>query len=377
MGLPPDLAMPSDDFMSRRGGGFQAFGAMPDVKWKGDYCCFFGTFTPVCATAWAIFLVIPLLFYIFALPTLEELGPWVKLTGFCLFGGSALCYLLAGCVNPGVPKRPPEIPDPKDSTDKSEKLESGEREREKPLEHPGSEYTLSRDSNRYVNGFDHYCEFVGNDIGKGNMPCFVSFLALLALLSTFVAVACIVGVYLMATEPAPAWHLNHSVWRYIVAGLILAWLLYGLFQCGTSDICSGVGGLVMMMPGASVGGVLLIIVLTGTVIAPFVTDMFDDITPQSNPTTFFLVLPTLGFAVLFWGMGLHWVFLICEGISQKLWLKAKGIKFGKKRPQPETDTTGAAPKEADGDGMKTGFLLGGRGKSPKNKGANGAGTTMV
>ena len=37
------------------------------------------------------------------------------------------------------------------------------------LPHPGTEYTVSRDTNRYVRGFDHFCEFVGNDIGRGNL----------------------------------------------------------------------------------------------------------------------------------------------------------------------------------------------------------------
>ena len=38
----------------------------------------------------------------------------------------------------------------------------------------------------YVRGFDHFCEFVGNDIGRGNLGCFVAFLVLLSTLATYV-----------------------------------------------------------------------------------------------------------------------------------------------------------------------------------------------
>eukprot|EP00966_Prymnesium_polylepis_P258509 5971300-Prymnesium_polylepis.1 len=34
-----------------------------------------------------------------------------------------------------------------------------------------------------------------------------------------------------------------------------------------------------------------------TVVTPFLTDMFADVTPRTNPTAFFLLLPTLAFAV--------------------------------------------------------------------------------
>lgn len=48
--------------------------------------------------------------------------------------------------------------------------------------------------------------------------------------------------------------------------------------------------------------------------------------------------------VLFWGMGLHWIFLICDGMTQKLWLRAKGVRFGNKKA-PEA--TGSASKQPE------------------------------
>jgi hypothetical protein len=30
--------------------------------------------------------------------------------------------------------------------------------------------------------------------------------------------------------------------------------------------------------------------------------------------------------VLFWGMSAHWVSLLCEGLTQKMWLRSKGYK---------------------------------------------------
>ena len=39
------------------------------------------------------------------------------------------------------------------------------------------------------------------------------------------------------------------------------------------------------------------LVLVTTVLTPFLTDMFADVTPRTNPTAFFLLLPTLAFAV--------------------------------------------------------------------------------
>lgn len=135
-----------------------------------------------------------------ALPTVDELGPWVRQTFLCLYAAATLCYVLAGFVNPGTPTRPPPL--------SAEDGQTAGRE-SGVLAHPGVEFTLSRDSNRYVKGFDHYCEFVGNDIGTGNMPCFVTFLGLLALLSTFVAVRASLG---MAESPWVGVSLRAGWW---------------------------------------------------------------------------------------------------------------------------------------------------------------------
>ena len=86
-----------------------------------------------------------------------------------MYAAASFCYVCASCADPGVAEEP-------------------ESRADIGTPHPGAQYTLSRDSNRYVRGFDHYCEFVGNDIGMANMPSFVAFLVTLAALSTYVAV---------------------------------------------------------------------------------------------------------------------------------------------------------------------------------------------
>ena len=58
------------------------------------------------------------------------------------------------------------------------------------LTHPGDQYQYCQDSNRYVRGFDHSCDFVGNDIGTGNMAYFVLFLLAIASLAGFLVVRC-------------------------------------------------------------------------------------------------------------------------------------------------------------------------------------------
>ena len=95
-------------------------------------------------------------------------------------------------------------------------------------------------------------------------------------------------------------------------------------------MCAGVLPLIMMMPGASVGAVLLVLVFGLTIILPITTDMFSGVTPDKNPVAFFLVLPCLSCAVLFWGMSAHWVTLLCDGLTQKMWLRAKGFRKQRK-----------------------------------------------
>ena len=93
---------------------------------------------------------------------------------------------------------------------------------------------------------------------------------------------------------------------------------------------SGVLPLIMMMPGATTGTVCILLVLVVTVLLPLTSNMLDgSATPSHNPVAFFLILPCLMFAVLFWGMSAHWVHLLWDGLTQKMWLKAKGYK----RPQ--------------------------------------------
>ena len=60
--------------------------------------------------------------------------------------------------------------------------------------------------------------------------------------------------------------------------------------------------------------------------------MFADVSPETNPVAFFLVLPCLCCAVLFWGMSAHWVALLCDGLTQKMWLREKGFRKIRKPP---------------------------------------------
>ena len=107
------------------------------------------------------------------MPTLQQSLPFDLTTfGLVLFALTAVCFALTGIVNPGVPPEPP--PQPADAGGGMAGT----------LPHPGEQYSLSRDTNRYVLGFDHFCEFVGNDIGHGNIAYFVCFLVLLSMLTT-------------------------------------------------------------------------------------------------------------------------------------------------------------------------------------------------
>ena len=256
----------------------------------------------------------------------------VDLTTFflLLFGLTALCFLATGCQNPGVPPQPAKPPDAS------------------YLPHPGDAYSLSRDTNRYVLGFDHFCEFVGNDIGRGNLGCFVTFLVLLSMLCTYVVALSGWEVFLMLAPgdgatgdgqaPPPQWHFLLAPWRLAIAAAVIGMLAYAFAKCVSSDVCAGVMPLIMMMPGASVGAVLIVLVFATTVLLPLITDMWTDVTVERNPTAFFLILPILCFAVLFWGMSAHWVFLLCDGLTQKMWLRAQGYR----RPKKPTAAAGGS-----------------------------------
>ena len=268
--------------------------AAPGVFWREDFCCFgFGAVKSVCIGAWVFFLVIPGLFFWLVTPGLQErLGLPLTLAALGMYGVATLCFVCASCWDPGVPNRPPAMsPDPRDES----------------VEHPGESYTLSRDSNRYVRAFDHFCEFVGNDIGGRNMPCFVGFLVSLALFSTLLLGSCVIATAVMwlgwqpegATGPGPATlRFASEPWPYAVGGAVLLLLLLGLRSCwSSSDLCSGTLPLVMMMPGASVGVGLLLCLLLIVAVLPLVTDMWSEASWDRNPAPLYLMLPILAFAV--------------------------------------------------------------------------------
>ena len=67
----PKIPPPSQEFLSSRGASSYsrstgALTSMPDVKWSSDFKLFcYGTVTPVCISAWVMFIGIPLLFYVY------------------------------------------------------------------------------------------------------------------------------------------------------------------------------------------------------------------------------------------------------------------------------------------------------------------------
>jgi len=308
--------------------------SLPGVKWAEEFSYSYGKCTHICAGAWCVFITIPLLFFMFALPPLQERVELdVTTFGIVVWLLCAICFVATAVTNPGVPPEP--------------KPPGGRGLGYNNLPHPGAEYTMSRDTQRYVRGFDHFCEFVGNDIGRGNLGCFVAFLVLLSTLATYVVVASAWGTILEwlpqhlvidvhgsnATADAylePAYHMLNSPWRMGTALAFVALVLYALFKCYKSDACAGIGPLIMLMPGSRVGALLIMLVILATVLLPFTSNMFEGVTPETNPAAFFLILPALCFAVLFWGMSVHWVWLLAEGVSQKLWLKQQVLFFPQK-----------------------------------------------
>ena len=264
---------------------YEGMTSAPGVLWKGDWKFYYGQVKSICMAAWGIFVAVPLLFFWAALPPLQvRVGVDVTTFGLVLWLLTAVCFFATGCYNPGVPEQP--------------KVTAAGS-----VPHPGSEYTLSRDSNRYVRGFDHFCEFVGNDIGRGNLGCFVTFLVLLSTLATYVVITssweevqilpcpchphfltqppapctytlpspCAHAQVLMWLPPSPPYHILASPLRLTLAVGIIGLVLFALFKCWRSDQCAGVGPLIMLMPGAHIGAILILVVIMATVLLPMVS----------------------------------------------------------------------------------------------------------
>jgi len=260
----------------------------------------------VCGCAWTLFLLLPGAFFLLASPGLVQWhGPALLAVALCLFALTALLYVIASCTDPGVAPRGYGM-------------------------HPGPQYTYCVDSNRYVAGFDHFCDFMGNDVGARNMPFFVCFLLSIGSLSSYLAVCAVLYVYDMWTLQTPTVHLEISPFRVIAALLLLLLVFGALRRCSKAQCCEGVMPLVMMMPGAYIGAGVIAVVLGSVVILTLMSDMWSHVSIRSNPAPLYLLLPLLAFAVLFLGMSAHWAWLICQGLTQKLWLRAKGWK--RKRP---------------------------------------------
>ena len=259
------------------------------------------------------------------------------MVGLYMYALTAFFFLLAACANPGVPSR------------------------EAVGSPPPIEYVHSKDSSRYVRKLDHFCDFVGNDIGGDNLGCFVLFLISLAVFSTYLLACCVVYTALMYSPPRPALQLAPlSLW-WALALLLMAAVVSALIKCSREDCCDGVLPLIMMMPGARCGMTALAIVCVAVVVLPCITNLWSDVSLERNPSAFFFILPLLAFSVrvppphlrpltqchvedwrswwqvLFCGMSAHWIWLLSDGLSQRLWLKAKGWgRFGfKKSSDPQ------------------------------------------
>ena len=175
--------------------------AAPGVLWHEDYCCFgFGAVKSVCVGAWVFFLVVPGLFFWLVAPGIQaRLGQDLTLAALAMYAIAALFFVGTMCMDPGVPRRPPPASPAPAAPGQDKQKSSADRPsaESSELDHPGEGYILSRDSNRYVQSFDHFCEFVGNDIGGRNIGCFVGFLVSLALLASLLLLACVAATAVM------------------------------------------------------------------------------------------------------------------------------------------------------------------------------------
>lgn len=292
--------------------------AVPGAYWNEEYGALgYGSCNCVCINAWVVLLVLPSVFFFLVAPGLEEEhGDTLTKVALVLFGACMIFFFLVSNTNPGVAPMP------------QPNVIAG---REIGYAHPGEQYSYCQDSNRYVRGFDHFCDFVGNDIGEGNMPFFVAFLLSLSLFAAFLVGCCVLAVYDMSAPPGSSVHLVHNLGKEILAFALLVLVISLLRGCARSEICDGLLPLIMMMPGATFGAWLLALVLVLLVVMPLITDMWDTVTPRHNPAALYLILPYLAFGVLFFGMAVHWLSLLCHGLSQKMWLRSRGYR--RQKPQ--------------------------------------------
>ncbi len=109
--------------------------AVPGVMWAEDWRFAYGKCTHICVGAWCVFITVPLLFFLFALPPLQErLNFDVTTFGIVVWVLCAICFAATGVTNPGVPPQP----------------QPGSASFSAQLPHPGPEYTMSRDTHRYA-----------------------------------------------------------------------------------------------------------------------------------------------------------------------------------------------------------------------------------
>ena len=279
--------------------------AEPGVKWAHRFCFLLaGAPTCVCALSLLWILLLSAAFALAVSPGVAKThGSEILLLPFALFALVLVAFCLVSCHDPGIAQRPPSGPD-------------GPR-------HPGEEYTFSKDSKRYVRGFDHFCELVGNDIGAGNMPYFILLLLSLTALASTLFLLCTRYTYEITFPPGEELH-----WRVRenLLPLLLIFSIIGscLSSYSRSAVCAELVPLILMMPGARIGFTCLALCAMVATLLLVCTDIWEDVSLEHNPVAIFLLVPYLAFAILFFGMSAHWSWLICEGMSQKIWLRSQG-----------------------------------------------------
>jgi acyl-CoA synthetase (AMP-forming)/AMP-acid ligase II len=132
--------------------------AKPTQSWVQDRvaCCYCLCGAPKCVGGWAAITIPWALFFLFVLPQVQHHAS-VDVTTFAYvaYALALIFYVYTQSTDPGIVGRP-ESAATRGSTE------------------------LSRATGRYVDGFDHYCEFLGADVGKRNLWSFKVLLVLLS-----------------------------------------------------------------------------------------------------------------------------------------------------------------------------------------------------
>lgn len=270
-------------------------------------CCYCKV-ESMCFGGWFAFTVPWFLFFILVLPEVQR-HALVDVTTFAyiMYAISFVFYINTQCANPGV-------------VSEAESVAAG-----------GKRATLSRSTSRHIEGFDHYCQFLGADIGGGNLWSFKLLLVLLAVLSTY-------GVILMAWELVTnftmrgVWHTRADQWRLSLMAAVLALFVYAV------DVCRSSFGFRGTLLRAAAAFVIFIVPAT-MVLLPVASDILEVSTRDANPACYFLILPAFAFAVVFWAMARQWFCVLggVGGLTQKEWLRKEGFLKHRHQQPPSAE----------------------------------------